>query len=670
MRAAACQERGALYSGGKGVQLRFLQKTDILYNYSILQCPRKGGTFFMRFFRSLLRPDEKTGRAMRCVHRLWVFLWLTTFGIGIGMLSLYLTAHSYASIDAQALWASYLELPLLVAMNLLLPLLLVYLGFFLFARPWAAYLLSAVPFLGLALASYYKVQLRGDPVLASDLRLIRTAGGIMDKYTFELTEPVRLVLGGFLLMLVLSIVLLRKERMSARGRLAGLMAMLTLALASYFELYTSADIYEKTANPSLINPWSEVEIYLSRGTTYPFLYSVQDMFPAAPSGYRESEASGTLAQYADADIPDGQKVTVVGIMLEAFSDLTDFPVLSGVPAIQKVYEPLHELEERSVSGRLLTNIFAGGTVDTEWGFLTGYSEHEEFRSATNSFVRYFKSQGYDALYRHPGYSWFYNRSNVNEYLGFDESVFNETGFGDLISMNDALYRSDAVLVDYLLNDIDSRTETDDPLLLFSVSYQNHGPYPSETYWEEYVTPEKNGWSMESCCVINNYLAGVRSTVQEMARLADELETREEPVVLVFFGDHKPWMGNGSSVYTEIGVDLDVSTQEGFYNYYATPYVIFANSAAKEVLGGDFTGDGGDFSPCFLMAKVFDECGWEGSGFMQLQREMRAVSPLMSESGWRMSDGQIVASLEGAAEDENDRYLRAQYYIETHFDGEG
>lgn len=669
MRAAACQERGALYSGGKGVQLRFLLKTDILYNYPILQCPRKGGTFFMRFFRSLLRPDEKTGRAMRCVHRLWVFLWLTAFGIGIGMLSLYLTAHSYASIDAQALWASYLELPLLVAMNLLLPLLLVYLGFFLFARPWAAYLLSAVPFLGLALASYYKVQLRGDPVLASDLRLIRTAGGIMDKYTFELTEPVRLVLGGFLLMLVLSIVLLRKERMSARGRLAGLMAMLTLALASYFELYTSADIYEKTANPSLINPWSEVEIYLSRGTTYPFLYSVQDMFPAAPSGYRESEASGTLAQYADADIPDGQKVTVVGIMLEAFSDLTDFPVLSGVPAIQKVYEPLHELEERSVSGRLLTNIFAGGTVDTEWGFLTGYSEHEEFRSATNSFVRYFKSQGYDALYRHPGYSWFYNRSNVNEYLGFDESVFNETGFGDLISMNDALYRSDAVLVDYLLNDIDSRTETDDPLLLFSVSYQNHGPYPSETYWEEYVTPEKNGWSMESCCVINNYLAGVRSTVQEMVRLADELEAREEPVVLVFFGDHKPWMGNGSSVYTEIGVDLDVSTQEGFYNYYATPYVIFANSAAKEVLGGDFTGDGGDFSPCFLMAKLFDECGWEGSGFMQLQREMRAVSPLMSESGWRMSDGQIVASLEGAAEDENDRYLRAQYYIETHFDGE-
>ena len=619
----------------------------------------------MQAFRSLLRPDEKTGAAMRWAHRLWVFLWLTVFGLGIGLLSLYLTANSYAGIDAQALWASYMKLPLLVVMNLLLPLLVVYLGFFLFARPWAAYLLSAVPFLTLALANYYKIQLRGDPVLASDLRLLRTAGGIMGNYSFELSAPVGIVAAGFVTMLLLSILLLRREHMSRHERLAGLMLLLSLTLAGGFELYPDADIYEKTANSGLINPWSETEIYVSRGTTYPFLYSVQDMLPNAPSGYRESEASSTLASYEDQDIPEGEKITVVGIMLEAFSDMTDFPVLDEVPAIHKIYEPLHELEERSVSGRLLTNIFAGGTVDTEWGYLTGYSEHEEFRSPVNTYVRYFKSQGYDALYRHPGYSWFYNRSNVNEYLGFDECVFNDTGFGDLISISDALYHSDKVLVDYLLNDIDSRTEMDDPLFLFSVSYQNHGPYPSETYWEEYVTPEKNGWSMESCCVINNYLAGIRSTVNEMCRMAEELEKRDEPVVFVFFGDHKPWMGNGNSVYTEMGINMDVSTLDGFYNYYATPYVIYANQAARDLLGNDFAEPGGDFSPCFLMAKVFDECGWEGPGFMQLQREMRAVSPLMSSGGWRLSDGQLTAELEGAAADENDRYLRAQYYIETH-----
>ena len=145
----------------------------------------------MRFFSSLVRPDESTGAVMRWVHRIWVFFWLTVLGAGIGLLSLYLTAHSYASIDATALLQSYFKIPLLVMMNLLAPILLVYLGFFLFARPWAAYLLSALPFFTLALASYYKVQLRGDPVLATDLRLIRTAGGIMGNYTFELCADAR-----------------------------------------------------------------------------------------------------------------------------------------------------------------------------------------------------------------------------------------------------------------------------------------------------------------------------------------------------------------------------------------------------------------------------------------------------------------------------------------------
>lgn len=176
----------------------------------------------------------------------------------------------------------------------------------------------------------------------------------------------------------------------------------------------------------------------------------------------------------------------------------------------------------------------------------GTASTRSSRGPINSYVRYFKDQGYDALYRHPGYSWFYNRSNVNEYLGFDECVFNESGFGDLISIEDALFKSDTVLVDYLLNDIDSRTEDDAPLFLFSVSYQNHGPYSSETYWDEYVTPAKTGWSMESCCVINNYLAGIRSTIEQMRRLTRELEARDEPIVLVLFGDHKPWMGNGAA----------------------------------------------------------------------------------------------------------------------------
>ena len=52
----------------------------------------------------------------------------------------------------------------------------------------------------------------------------------------------------------------------------------------------------------------------------------------------------------------------------------------------------HQLEEESVSGDLLTNIFAGGTVDSEWCFLTGYSQYEDFRAPVDSYVWYLRNQ--------------------------------------------------------------------------------------------------------------------------------------------------------------------------------------------------------------------------------------------------------------------------------------
>lgn len=160
-------------------------------------------------------------------------------------------------------------------------------------------------------------------------------------------------------------------------------------------LYCNEASYRRTtAGSELVNPWSDTEVFVSHGVLYPFLYSVQDMLPVPPEGYQEAVASSALERYPEEAIPEDQKVSVVGIMLEAFCDLTDFPALAEQEGVQEVYAPWHALEEESVSGDLLTNIFAGGTVDTEWCFLTGYSQYEEFRNDVDSYVWYFDWQGY------------------------------------------------------------------------------------------------------------------------------------------------------------------------------------------------------------------------------------------------------------------------------------
>ena len=90
--------------------------------------------------------------------------------------------------------------------------------------------------------------------------------------------------------------------------------------------------------------------------------------------------------------------------------------------------------------------------------------------------------------------------------------------------------------------------------------------------------------------LTTIFTGVNITISAMTLLAQQLEEMEEPVVLVLFGDHKPW-GNSNDAYYGIGASFDTTTLEGFYQYYSTPYLIWANSAAKETLGRDFQGEG-------------------------------------------------------------------------------
>ena len=597
------------------------------------------------------------------VHRIWLAAALTVLGCCVGGLSLLFAATAYPKLAGWAILASYLMNPLILLLNLLPPVLLIWLFYFVSGRAWAGFLCSFVPTIGVALVNYFKIRLRSDPLLAVDLRLAAEAGGIVGGYTLDLTWLVWFAGLCLIAGTAFAVLLMPRGVRDVRRRLAGAAACLALFAAACPLLFANPGVYAKTENNRFINPWSDVEVFVSKGCVYPFLYSFRDMFPTPPEGYDREEAAALLAQYENTDIPEGKKVSILGIMLEAFCDLTDFDALARQEGVARVYAPWHALEEQSVSGDLLTNIFAGGTVDTEWAFLTGYTDHDEFRGAADSYVWYLKSQGYQTFGSHPGYGWFYNRQNVNEYLGFDEYWFTENHYGGLVDPGAAIYQSDQILADELFAQLSERLQAG-PCFSFSVSYQNHGPYGSDqTAGEEYLTPDGSGLSAASCNIFNNYLHGVDMTIRAMTGLAGQLEELDDPVVLVLFGDHKPWAGNGNSAYQELEVSFDLSDPQGFRNYYAAPYLIWANSAAKNVLESNFSGDGGDFSPCFLMPEIFDLCGWEGPGYMKLSREMRSITPMVHELGLFWIDGAPADALDDGAQAFCQRFRYIQYYRE-------
>ena len=599
-------------------------------------------------------------------HRVRLAVFLLVFALCNGLIALRLTAGSYSNISPARYWASYTARPVTMCLNLLPAVLFMAFGCFLTRRPWAAQLFSSTLTLGMALANFFKVQLRGDPLIATDVRLLRTASGVVGFYTPTWTPAVYAALEQSALLLALVFLLLPlRVRLAWKPRLGGAAACVLLAPLLYSQVFMNMYLYGLSDNPDAIdNRWSEVEVFLSRGFWYPFVRSIHNTLRDVPQGYSRQMAQVLLDDYETADIPPERKVNVCAVMLEAFSDLSDFPELARYPELRAVYSPLHTMEQESVSGRLLTNIFAGGTVDSEWGFLTGYTRHGLFRADLDSYVYYFNSQGYQTLYRHPGHSWFYNRNHITEYLGFQDIMFSESGFQELVDVDRAPRHSDHELFTFLLSELASQTEQSQPMFSFSVSYQNHGPYDDDSSPAYFIREDESGLSEESVNILNQYLYGIQDTLNELQAFRSGLEELDEPVVLVVFGDHKPWLGNDMSVYLEAGVNIEPETLEGFRGYYGTPWFIWANAAAKERLGSDFCGDGGEFSPCFLMPALFDCCGWDGPAFMGLARDLRARTPLVHAAGLFLENGVLTEELSPENKKFYQDYRCAEYWRES------
>ncbi|MGN0985092.1 MAG: LTA synthase family protein [Candidatus Enterenecus sp.] len=607
---------------------------------------------FLGIFLFQKRPGEELSRGRKGLFWAWNWVLLMGAALVLGLVSLTLAIGSREWL----IFCDILGKPGLLILNLLPPVVLAALLYGLTGRSWLAYLITAVPVAALSIGNFYKLAFRDDPVVAADLLILGEAGKMAGQYRLFYADKVLLMI----LAAAVSTVLLA---LFARGRMRGWksrLAVTAVALAAAGALvpvYNSDKIYSANSNTEHIQIWSATQQYLSRGLLYPFLHSVKDAVTTPPKGYSQKEVNALLAQYEDADIPEEQKVNIVGIMLEAFADFSGYDQIEIAPA---VYEYYHELEAESYTGNLVTNIFAGGTINSERAFLSGISSGDHnYRTSTSSYVWYLRSQGYRTSGDHPCYEWFYNRPNINEYLGFEQYRF--ANYYSQFCEGGVAY--DYIFMPQLTQSVLEQMESDQPLFSFSVSYQGHGPYSGETCrWGE-VDDFVGNYELDqaSRTILANYFGSVQDTQAHLKELVDALRECGEPVVLVLFGDHKPWLGNGASVYSALGIDLSGQDKESYYNYWSTRYLIWANDAAKEALGNDFTGTGPDVSPCFLMNVLFDQCGWAGDAYMQAVYDCWQALPVISTTGrYVTAEGELTTVLNEEQQLLADRFAMLEY----------
>ena len=515
-------------------------------------------------------------------------------------------------------------------------------------RAWAGFLLGGGIAFGFSLVNYYKLAFRDDPLIFKDLLLIREARNMVggDNYSLFIDDRITAALTCLLFGAIL-LYLLAPGRAGNWWKRVSMSGAALLAAFLLAPTYSDANLYIAIAD---YTTWVPRNLYVVRGFLYPFLHSAFDISEAPPDGYSQEAAQALLDEYADADIPEDRKISVIAIMREAYADFSRL----GIEGLDcSGYDAYHALEAESCTGDLVTNIFAGGTVDTERCFITGNYVLWDFRSASNSYAWYMRDQGYTVEGSHPYYDWYYNRKNVNRYLGFEHYRFLQ---GDFDQMTDSVYPEDHYLLSEIYSDFLENKSTGKPYFSFSVTMQSHGFYSTADEGNPIVL--SGGYSDECRYAVSNYLATIWDCDAALLELVEELRADPDPVVLITFGDHLPSMAY--SYYVELGVDFNLGTDSGFLNYYSTRYLIWANDAAKEVLGHDVNGEGEAVSPCFLMNVLFQQLGWEGPAFLQAMGDMMEVFPVVTTNGQYVVDGVMTREIPEARRELFRNFLYLQY----------
>ncbi|MDE6620541.1 MAG: sulfatase-like hydrolase/transferase [Lachnospiraceae bacterium] len=557
-------------------------------------------------------------------------------------------------------YLGYLSDVRLVMLNIVPVILFTLLLYAVVGRAWFALLLSELLAMGISLCNYYKLIFRDDPLMFEDIVLLREAANMTKSYTLFVDVKMAAVMGSIVVITALMYMVSKGEKAGNKKRVCIAITVILLGV-SVHSIYQDAGRYNAFRNYEVLNQFSGTQAYVSRGFFYPFIHSMFQYKEIEPDGYHSDEVENLLAQKGNCDIPVQKRVHIIAVMREAYSDFSQYHI-AGFK--NESFDLFHQLQEESYSGYLYVNAFGGGTIDTERSFLMGtYKIKDNIRGNSNSYVWYLKEQGYTVEGSHPFYQWFYNRRNVNAYLGFDRYRFYEDTFG---AMTGNYYPEDELFYKQIYQDYLENKASGKPYFSFNVNVQSHGPYSTEYRLgdEEFLVGEQ--YSIECKNAMDNYMYIISDSDEELIEFIHLLEQEEDPIVFILFSDHLPWMGDGNAFYTEMGIDFSEQSEELDRLQYTTEYLLWANESAKEVLGNDFVGQGPTISPCYLMNVLFEQCSWEGPAYMQVMDEMRNVFSVVSTSGKYIIDDVLTYEISEERKDLYKNFENIQFYWRNHF----
>ncbi len=493
----------------------------------------------------------------------------------------------------------------------------VYLFFMtLFNRLRTAFVTSHLLILFFACVDYFVYQFRGNEIIFSDYKSIGTGLSVAEEYTFSIERGVAL---GLMLSLVY-VAWIRKIHLSFSRKIVSRICLLVLGTILMIAVARESDATNTET-------WQMKGSYRN-GFLLNFVLSIRDSFVAEPENYSTDFIASLEENYADTNLSQVEisedAPTIIAIMDESFADLS---VIGDLETNVEVMPFIKSMSENTIKGYALSSVFGAKTPNSEWEFLTGNTMaflptgsvvYQQYISKEPySLVDVLKDYGYTTESMHPYYETGWSRNRIYPLLGFDESLFIDDFDQTRLVRN---YISDEELFDKMIARFEEKEEGE-KLFLFGVTMQNHGGY-TESY-DNFTSTVRmtNGFYSD----VNQYLTLANMTDQAVEKLIQYFEQVDEPVIILFFGDHQPSLQ--TAFYWRLnGKGLSGLTTDELEDVFTVPFFIWTNydSEEKEV---DIT------SFNFLSTMLLEQANLPLPAYNQFLSDVMDVIPAMNSRAY-------------------------------------
>ena len=478
--------------------------------------------------------------------------------------------------------------------------------------------------------NHFITAFRGTPLVPWDIFSLNVALTVLPTFKFTLTK--KAVYG--IITFLIGIITLRKiEIDSFENKLFKKIYRLTVLAVTV--IFTVCFLTTNMINWFSLNEnWDPKEEYHNNGLLASLFKQSRNLIIHEPEEY-DIESMKALASTIEVPIveheEDFETPHIIAIMNESFADLS---VISDFETNTEYMPFFNSLSEDSIKGNLHTSIFGATTPNSEWEFLTSNSmafvpkrtvPYQQYvLRKSYSLASILKEQGYTTSAIHCYHPQGYNRNLTYPRLGFDSFLHINT-LKDLTYIRE--YPSDLSTYKNIISIFENKKEGE-KIFNFTLTMQNHGSYTDESFTNTVIA--ENGEYPR----VNQFLSLIKIADESLKYLIDYFSNYSEPTMIVFFGDHQPYVED--EFYTALLEEEfdDITSKEAAERKYITPYLIWTNYDIVEENYEHIT----DISANYLASLVLDVANIQKTPYLQFLDELREEIPIITGNGYMDKEG--------------------------------